>query len=614
MKRRFDYLLSAFVVLSLLLPAYSAFALAAPTKVSKPSIAIRPWLPTSFAQRIIKARLAKIDKLIKSSKFADAEKEASQLAVSIKLYRLSPAETKSIQSSIYRTQVCMAQEKQGKYNDAASTVRKAMAIQRSSADIGKLITLQKSVVKQKQKYNLITNYNKKMSELSKNKLPILNQKIGAINKLLSQNNVSAKDMKALQASLAKYTKSLKSVAANMTKVNKDYIARMKKYELGGVILTTAQNKVVKETSRARYETVRETYKLQAEVAKNLTKITEKFKFSWDNLAADFKKLSKVQNKILALKKRIASMVSMKKIFSDADKKVLTDLRNQLRENLAEANKLYKEVEKAFIDQRKFASLSPKEQEALSAQFAKAWTKNNQIYKDKPTIGTLYKLIADKLRAKPPVVSRPVSAYEKMMITALFGKEAVKAVRPNSNILGGATKYYDKDGKLICSQNGSLGPKYRWLDANGKPVNKFNTGISSVSRTDPQFKSLSDMFNAFPSHKLTIYEQSDNGFTVKTLYFDKAGRKIGTNIKAYAAGVSYPRETWLDRNDKPVDRIIRLDPKEWENTVKPMPATYTVNATATAPVSESDNERATTELIDKDDTPDTTDGDANLMDF
>ncbi len=282
-----------------------------------------------------------------------------------------------------------AEAKQGKYNEAANTVRESHAWKADAGNIDKVMKFEKNDMDQRDYYNkTLEFYNKRMT-LKQEILSMAQEKEKLVKALLKQKDVKKEELEKLRADLKAINEKIAAKREEVKKVHEQYQKDVEGYRKDGIVFNTNQSTLLQEKARKLQTVNDQIQQAQNNAQKGLLEIVEKYKVGWDGLEERLVKMQDVQNKIMDLHKKMLALLD-KKPFGDAERKELEALKAELEKLMLEHDKLMTEIENAFMDAKVFNKLTIDQQKKYMEIF-------DAIRKTQTVIAETAKLIEKKMK-------------------------------------------------------------------------------------------------------------------------------------------------------------------------------------------------------------------------
>jgi hypothetical protein len=330
--------------------------------------------PVKFAEQW----LARIKVLEKEGKFAQAENQATMFVSWTKNYeRRHPKVTPLIKEG-YNTQA-NAEAKQGKYNEAANTIRAQYAWKADSALIEKVMKFEKNDLDQRTYYNKTVEFHQKVYENRRKINGLLQEKYDLTKALLKQKTVSKEDLEKLQAKLKELSKQVADLRATNKDLQEKYVKETEAFKKDGIVFTAAQNNKVTTLAKKAADQATANGKLETAGNKLLVEVSEKYQMSWDGLEEKLAKMKDIQDKAMGIQKDLLALLDTKPMTDDVKKKV-NDLKAQLDKLMGDHNQVLADIEKAFMDTKVFNKLTIDQQRKYLEIFQVIREANNVITK------------------------------------------------------------------------------------------------------------------------------------------------------------------------------------------------------------------------------------------
>ncbi len=297
--------------------------------------------------------------LVKENKHAQVEAETQRFIVWLKQFEAKYPRLESFISTAYG-QRSTAEAKQGKYLEAANTVRESHAWKPNPANVDLAMKYTMNHMAQSEYYAKTMEFHNKRIELKRQILALVREKDALVQALLKAKDITKDQLEKLQTQLKALSEKVAALRKEQKDLHEAFLKDTEKFRKDEIVFTAAQSLQIRVKAEAA-EKLRDTIaKVEERVAKGLLTITEKYKWSWDGLEELLGKMKDLQVKIMDLQKQMLAIME-KKPLSEADKKVMLELKAQLDKLLAEQDKVMADLEKAFMDTKTFNKLSPDQQ-------------------------------------------------------------------------------------------------------------------------------------------------------------------------------------------------------------------------------------------------------------
>lgn len=335
----------------------------------------------------------RIEGLIKENKNAQVEAETQKFISWLKKYDQNYPRLESFIATAYN-QKATAEAKQGKYNEAANTIRESHAWKPNPGNIDKVMKYEQNDAAQREYYAKALEFQNKRIELKRQILNLVQQKEKLVNELLKAKDVTKEQLEKLQASLKELSAKVAALRKEQSEVHATYVKDTEKFRKDGILFNARQSAVINAKAQTAAKLVTAIGQVETRVAKGLLTITEKYKWSWSGLEELLGKMKDLQVKIMDLQKQMLGIMD-KKPLSEADKKKLLELKEQLDKLLEEQNKVMADLEKAFMDTKTFNKLTADQQAKYLEMFKTIREAENVIEKTTAKIEAFLKQMVVK---------------------------------------------------------------------------------------------------------------------------------------------------------------------------------------------------------------------------
>jgi len=282
-----------------------------------------------------------------------------------------------------------AEAKQGKYNEAANTVRESHAWKADSGNVDKVMKFERNDMDQRDYYNKTLEFYNKRLTLKQEILTLAQEKEKLVKDMLQKKDVKKADLEKMQADIKAINEKIAAKREEVKKVHEQYQKDVDGYRKDGLVFNSNQSTLLQEKARKIQNVNDKIQTTQNNVQKGLLEIVEKYKVSWEGLEERLVKMQDVQNKIMDLHKKILALLD-KKPFGEAERKELEALKADLDKLMLEHEKLMTEIENAFMDTKTFNKLTIDQQKKYMDIF-------DAIRKTQTVIAETAKLIEKKMK-------------------------------------------------------------------------------------------------------------------------------------------------------------------------------------------------------------------------
>ncbi|MDD3146117.1 MAG: hypothetical protein PHD82_02340 [Candidatus Riflebacteria bacterium] len=344
---------------------------------------------------------AEIQRQIRQRFFARAEILVENMRREIKSSKITDERKQTLMASLERRERHNIYSAQGQYQKAANAIRAAMSIKAIKSDTGALLKTEEKVSIQKNWFEIRASYEKDLRGLLEGKQPLLKEKLAIVKQMDSKKKLSDAELNKLQTSLKAINARLSVLNKKIAETHRVFAVKRDKITKASVILNAEQQRKLFPLVMQRMMVRFGNYNLKKQIARHLTNIAEDTEVSWKNLKENFASLQKLQEKVWDLRKQL-DVLSGKAPLTEADYRQAKILRDQLERAMTACEKLFNNVEDAFIDQKVFGKLSAKEKEEFVKLFRAVWNRDKEFEGLKPSLEELY----NKIFERPIVIDDP----------------------------------------------------------------------------------------------------------------------------------------------------------------------------------------------------------------
>jgi len=318
----------------------------------------------------------RIANLERERKFANVESQTQQFVNWLKRYDKNYPALDSFIETAYN-QKASAEANQGKYNEAGNTIRESHAWKPNPANIDKVLKYEQKDLAQREFFNKTLEFQNKRIEIQRSILNLARVKEKLIQNFLKMKDVTKEQLETLQGQLKRLTGKITALRTELNDFFAAFSKDTEKFRKDEIIFNHRQAFAINQKARVAGRLIDAINGAESRVAKGLTEITEKFKFSWPGLEDMLGKMKDLQVKIMDIQKQMLAIMD-KKPLTDADKAKLMELKAQLDKLVTDHDKLLRDIETAFMDTKTFSKLSSDQQVKFMEMFKVIRDANNVI--------------------------------------------------------------------------------------------------------------------------------------------------------------------------------------------------------------------------------------------
>jgi chromosome segregation ATPase len=348
----------------------------------------------------------------------------------------------------------------------------------------------------------------KIETIYKNMHKLAKEKLSLIKAAHKNKNLTKKDLDALKAKLKAISKKILGFRKDLSAQYRELRALTSACKKEGAELSALQKIMLAMRKKRQPKYKKPYYEAVRSGVKALGELVKKFEVSWNGLEPAMKELSALQDDILKKREQLLKFAK-KSPLTDADKKIIKELKKELSRLLRKEMSLFKKVEDTFLSSENYNKLTSKQKEKFSAMFDSIWAKNDKIHNSKPSFEELFnKLLSSEVKEEDKGKDDNKEASD--IFNAFVTSKKVSYSEKMGDMQVTITDYYDKSGKYLGSKI-QIGDKVIWKDASGKVLKEYKESDIQTAEPiedDPGREALGEPINIEPTNTGTIIDRGD----------------------------------------------------------------------------------------------------------
>ena len=308
--------------------------------------------------------LKRITALIEQKEYEESLELSSQFEARLKEANKKTADSKRLSVAEFMAQLldkrAEAESKLGEFLKAANTQRESHSFVAKPVNVDKVLDYTTKNGLQEEHFAAKAEFLTKSYVLTQEALALSSEKGQMIKDFLKKSEIKKDELEALQASLKSLDKKIQAKNAEIKKLQDEFEPIFEKFETSEIPFSRDQDEAIIKRDKELSEMAEASTMINESAQTGLLEIVEKYKWGWDGLEEQMTKLKGVQEKLMEIQSQMLKLLE-KKTLTEAEKKVLLDLKMKSDKLMGEHALLLADVEKGFMDSKIFSKLTPEQQ-------------------------------------------------------------------------------------------------------------------------------------------------------------------------------------------------------------------------------------------------------------